>query len=95
MANNRSEVKILGRSYPIKSELLDSEAAEQLSKEIQNQVNRYKMTYVDLDNQDCLVMALIENYLDNHSDQKHPDTDTEYRVTKLKSIENLIDKVLK
>lgn len=94
MSNNRSEVKILGRSYPIKSDLLNSEAAKQLSKDIQNQLSRYKMTYADLDNQDCLAMALIENHLDDSSLEELKNDGDEYKLSKLRSLENLIDQVL-
>lgn len=56
------EVNILGRSYPLRGTEQDLGILETIEETLNHQLKQYKLTYEQLDNQDCLSMALIENH---------------------------------
>jgi cell division protein ZapA (FtsZ GTPase activity inhibitor) len=57
------EVAILGRKYPLKASDKDKTVLIELEQVLNHQLKEYKLKYEQLDNQDCLSMALIENHL--------------------------------
>lgn len=57
------EVAILNRRYPLKGSDKDQAALTELEQNLNQQLKQYKLKYEQLDNQDCLSMALIENHL--------------------------------
>lgn len=68
--NNVVNVNVLGRDYPVKC--TESEAIElkKVEKSLNQQLNQYRLKYVQLDKQDCLSMALIENLMEKFQSQK-------------------------
>jgi cell division protein ZapA (FtsZ GTPase activity inhibitor) len=66
MAKNkmtRVVLKVLGREYPVKCTEDEGRQLEAVQHALNQQLNNYKIKYAQLDNQDCLSMALIENEL--------------------------------
>ena len=57
------DIKIYGRTYPVKTADDKREALISANLIIDQQLHHYKTTYEQLDKQDCLSMALIENQL--------------------------------
>ena len=57
-------VNVLGRDYPVKCTPKEGEELKGVEKDINRQLNQYRLKYVQLDKQDCLSMALIENLMD-------------------------------
>ncbi len=88
---NRVEFNILGRVYPVNSNDLDSEKVDKVSNFINHQISQYKIRYAQLDNQDCLSMALIEKYLDDIDIDR--DANSKYVNEKLDELNELLDKI--
>ncbi len=57
-------VNVLGRDYPVKCTPKEGEELKGVEKDINRQLNQYRLKYVQLDKQDCLSMALIENLME-------------------------------
>ncbi len=57
-------VNVLGRDYPVKCTPVEAEALKKVEKELGQQLNQYRLKYVQLDKQDCLSMALIETRME-------------------------------
>lgn len=90
--DKRVEFNILGRVYPVNSKELDGEKVEIVSTYINRQISQYKIKYAQLDNQDCLSMALIEKYLDDKGDNQK--SEEQYIVNKLDKLSQLIEEQL-
>ena len=56
-------IHILGRTYPIFVSDEDRSSINSIEENIARQLKDYKLKYTQLDNQDCLSMALIEAHL--------------------------------
>ena len=82
--DSRVEFNILGRVYPVNSKDLDSEKVEEVSSFINHQISQYKIRYAQLDNQDCLSMALIEKYLDTQGNDQE---------VKIKNVNDKLDEL--
>ncbi len=82
------ELSILGRTYPVKIGEGQRSELMAIEKEIQNQLNQYKIRYENIDHQDCLSMALIETRVDG---TKSIDPDEQVMITDLRRIEALLD----
>jgi len=63
-------VNVLGRDYPVKCRDNEAEELKKVEKTLNRQLNQYRLKYVQLDKQDCLSMALIENVMESFSSQK-------------------------
>jgi len=57
-------VNVLGRDYPVKCTTDEGKQLKGVEKDINRQLNQYRLKYVQLDTQDCLSMALIENLME-------------------------------
>ena len=62
-------VNVLGRDYPVKCRGNEAEELRKVEKQLNRQLNQYRQKYVQLDKQDCLSMALIENVMESFSSQ--------------------------
>lgn len=67
---NVVNVNVLGRDYPVKCSESEAEELKKVEKELNRQLNQYRLKYVQLDKQDCLSMALIENLMDTFQSQQ-------------------------
>ena len=63
-------VNVLGRDYPVKCTSSEAEELKQVEKNLNKQLNQYRLKYVQLDKQDCLSMALIENLMETFQSQQ-------------------------
>lgn len=59
----RVVITLFGREYPVKCTEEESIKLKQAEKALIQQLNSYRIKYAQLDDQDCLSMALIENEL--------------------------------
>ena len=57
-------VNVLGRDYPVKCSQSEAVELQKVESRINQQLNQYRLKYVQLDKQDCLSMALIENLME-------------------------------
>ena len=60
---NVVNVNVLGRDYPVKCTESEAVELQKVETNINQQLNQYRLKYVQLDKQDCLSMALIENQM--------------------------------
>lgn len=63
-------VNVLGRDYPVKCSESEAEELKQVEVRLNRQLNQYRLKYVQLDKQDCLSMALIENLMEAFQSQQ-------------------------
>lgn len=63
-------VNVLGRDYPVKCSESEAEELKQVEIRLNRQLNQYRLKYVQLDKQDCLSMALIENLMEAFQSQQ-------------------------
>lgn len=68
--NNVVNINVLGRDYPVKCTKEEAEELRTVEKKLNAQLNQYRLKYAQLDKQDCLSMALIENHVDTLSASK-------------------------
>lgn len=61
---NVFNVNVLGRDYPVKCTESEAKELKRVEKGLNQQLNHYRLKYVQLDKQDCLSMALIENLME-------------------------------
>ena len=57
-------VVIANRPYPLKVKQEDEAAIRKIIKELNEQVNRFQLTYANKDKQDCLAMAALTSAVD-------------------------------
>jgi len=63
-------VNVLGRDYPVKCSEEEAVKLKQVERNLNQQLNQYRLKYVQLDKQDCLSMALIENLMEDFQSQQ-------------------------
>ncbi|HKK76282.1 MAG TPA: cell division protein ZapA [Saprospiraceae bacterium] len=63
-------VVIANRPYPLKVKQEDEAAIRKIIKELNEQVNRFQLTYANKDKQDCLAMAALTNAVDLYKTKK-------------------------
>ena len=85
-------VNILGRNYPVKCSGSEVDELKRAERVLNTQLKQYMLTYDQIDKQDCLSMALIENQLS-------PDNSAIFEtesicMDKLNRLENLLDESL-
>lgn len=56
-------INILGRDYPVRCTPEEALELQEVEKDLNDQLNKYRLKYAQLDKQDCLSMALIENQM--------------------------------
>ncbi len=56
-------INIMGRDYPVKCTSEEEHLLIHIERDLKQQLNQYRLKYEQLDIQDCLSMALIENQL--------------------------------
>jgi len=56
-------VNIMGRNYPVKCTEEEEKDLIRVEEQLKQQLNNYRLKYEQLDIQDCLSMALIENQM--------------------------------
>ena len=81
-------VNVLGRDYPVKCTKSEAEELQEVESRINLQLNQYRLKYVQLDKQDCLSMALIENQMDSLPSKE--ETDYNECITILDRLEQLV-----
>lgn len=81
-------INIQGRDYPVRCTPAEAEELQSVEKELNEQLNKYRLKYAQLDKQDCLSMALIENQMNVL--QSNKDDMRNQCITKLDNIETLI-----
>ena len=67
---NVVNINVLGRDYPVKCSESEAEELKQVEIRLNRQLNQYRIKYVQLDKQDCLSMALIENLMEAFQSQQ-------------------------
>lgn len=81
-------VNVLGRDYPVKCTAEEAVKLKEVEKSLNQQLNQYRLKYVQLDKQDCLSMALIENLMETFQSQQE---ETEAKcMNKLESLEEIL-----
>ena len=55
---------IAGRPYPLKITLGDEAAIRQITRDLNEKVNRFQLKYPNRDKQDCLAMVLLTYAVD-------------------------------
>jgi len=56
-------VNVMGRTYPVKCTAEEEKDLTRVEEQLKQQLNQYRLKYEQLDTQDCLSMALIENQM--------------------------------
>ncbi|MFT4566687.1 MAG: cell division protein ZapA (FtsZ GTPase activity inhibitor) [Saprospiraceae bacterium] len=59
------KINIMGRDYPVKCTKNEEQQLVNVEERLKQQLNQYRLKYQQLDTQDCLSMALIENQMDS------------------------------
>ena len=62
-------INVLGRDYPVKCTEAEAIELRKVEQSLNRQLNQYRLKYVQLDKQDCLSMALIENLMETFQSQ--------------------------
>lgn len=57
-------IHVMGRDYPVKCTPEEEQQLANVEEKLKLQLNSYRLKYQQLDTQDCLSMALIENQLE-------------------------------
>lgn len=60
-------VNVMGRNYPVKCTEEEEKDLIIVEDQLKQQLNNYRLKYEQLDTQDCLSMALIENQMNAFS----------------------------
>ena len=80
-------VNVLGRDYPVKCTEKEAEELKEVEKQLNRQLNQYRLKYVQLDKQDCLSMALIENLMNTfQSREESLEMECMDRIAQLESL---------
>ena len=87
--HNVVNINVLGRQYPVKCTESEAEELRKVEHSLNRQLNQYRLKYVQLDKQDCLSMALIENLMDAF--QSHQE---EFETKCMKKIDHLEELLL-
>ena len=86
------KITIEGRKYPVKCTLEEAKELKKVEKSLQQQLTQYRLKYAQLDKQDCLSMALIENQMEQLVSRSSAQMDE--CLAKLGQLESLLDKAL-
>ncbi len=85
--HNVVNVNVLGREYPVKCTESEAEELRKVEISLNRQLNQYRLKYVQLDKQDCLSMALIENLMDTfQSHQEEIETQCMEKIDRLEEL---------
>lgn len=82
-------ITLEGRKYPVKCTAEEAVELKQVEKMLQRQLTQYRLKYAQLDKQDCLSMALIENQVESLSTRSAGLFDD--CIEKLDYLESLLD----
>lgn len=72
-------INVMGRNYPVKCTPEEEDQLISVEERLKQQLNQYRLKYEQLDTQDCLSMALIENQMEalesvkSHTEQANID----------------------
>ena len=65
-AHKQLTVTIAGRPYPLKIKSSDEPVLRKIVKEVNEKINRFRLTYPKRDMQDCIAMATLAYAVDLH-----------------------------
>jgi cell division protein ZapA len=83
------EVRIAGKSYPVKVQTDEKLLVQNLEKEVNDKINEYQQTYSDLNQKDCLSMALL-----SYAFASKKNSSVKTLGDKLSSLDAMLDKAL-
>lgn len=89
-------VLIAGRPYPLKVKVGDEETIRGIVKEVNEKINRFQLTYMKKDKQDCLSMTLLTYAVDLHKQQQDKTPTVAPDLSeKVNQLDELLDHLLK
>ena len=62
-------VLIAGRPYPLRIKARDEHTIRKIVKDVNEKINKFQLTYIKKDKQDCLAMTLLTYAVDFHKAQ--------------------------
>ncbi|MDB4538874.1 MAG: cell division protein ZapA [Saprospiraceae bacterium] len=62
-------VLIAGRPYPLRIKAGDEHTIRKIVKDVNEKINKFQLTYIKKDKQDCLAMTLLTYAVDFHKAQ--------------------------
>lgn len=87
-------VVIANRPYPLKVKHGDEAVIRRIIKELNEQVNRFQLTYANKDKQDCLAMAALTYAVDAQKSRQDTVQDTTIS-SKLAHLDQLLEALLR
>lgn len=87
------EVKIAGRSYPLKVKPEERPMLSEIVDRINEKVNSFQKSYGNKDAQDCISMTLLTYAFE--LEKKTTEVNNKAVLTKIKKIDNLLDRLIK
>lgn len=89
-------VLIAGRPYPLKVKANDETTIRKIVKDVNEQVNRFQLSYTNKDKQDCLALAVLTYAVDLHKIRQSLSTTQDPQIAEqLSQLDALLDEVLK
>jgi len=89
-------VLIAGRPYPLKVKVSDEAAIRKIVKDVNEQVNRFQLSYTNKDKQDCLAMTVLTYAVDLYKIRQSLSTTQDPQIVeKLSELDAFLDKALK
>jgi cell division protein ZapA len=93
--NKHITVLIAGRPYPLKIKAGDEPIIRKIIKEINDQLNRFQLTYTNKDKQDCLSMAVLTYAVDLYkAEQSVTDVSNPTISNQLAELDKMLDQLL-
>ena len=99
-------VTIAGRPYPLKIKTADEPVLRKIVKEVNEKINRFRLTYPKRDMQDCIAMATLAYAVDLHKarhdrasvtystkEETKPSNASAEIEQKINQLDNLLDKL--
>lgn len=95
-ATKQITVLIAGRPYPLKVKASDEAAIRKIVKDVNEQVNRFQLSYPNKDKQDCLAMTVLTYAVDLYKIRQSLSTMQDPQIVeKLSQLDAFLDQALK
>ncbi len=83
------EIRIAGKAFPVKVNSDERLLVQNLEREVNDKIKEYQMTYADLNQKDCISMALM-----SYAFLSKKNSSVKALSSKLSSLEEMLDKAL-
>ena len=88
-------VLIAGRPYPLKIKAGDEHTIRKIVKDVNEKINKFQLTYIKKDKQDCLAMTLLTYAVDFHKTQTDKEMTPGADLSdKIHQLDGLLDSLL-